>query len=79
MSDRFDHRCEETHCPSMGQRSTPGGCKCHRTREQMMLAYIERLENRERHRGPSWDSRSCSHDDIFSTDLEEDCEAPWVK
>lgn len=42
MSDDFDHRCSEKDCPHFGGR-TSISCRCHKTREQVALAEIDRL------------------------------------
>lgn len=43
MTDRLRHRCTESECCYTGQPSATS-CGCHRTREQMADARIERLE-----------------------------------
>ena len=39
----FDHLCTDRECPIFGQRSCSSNCRCHKTREQMMLDEINRL------------------------------------
>lgn len=39
----FDHRCSDEECVNFGQRTFSNNCKCHKTREQMMLEEIRSL------------------------------------
>jgi hypothetical protein len=38
-----DHRCEDSDCIYLGQRTRGVSCKCHKTREQMLEAEVIRL------------------------------------
>lgn len=42
MLDEYSHRCADAECPCFKQETRPS-CRCHQTREQMMLAEIKRL------------------------------------
>ena len=43
-ADPFCHKCEESGCPNFGKPTSRSSCRCHKTREEMMMERIGWLE-----------------------------------
>ena len=43
-ADPFRHNCDESDCPNFGKPTSKSSCRCHKTREEMMMERIGWLE-----------------------------------